>query len=242
MSTVSRVPGIGLIGEKNRRSKWEGLTMRRYVLCALTILLCVTCKPDAPTSDVAELTGSKPSTTVNSLGVVEEKKPLTRGDVEQQVWIAAKLVEENLPANVAQEVMQDARERLNMATAEVRPPYPAKLLVNVTVTSKENYNEQPVAVRGVVYLEDQEVGSFHGVVGANAMDQPFGTEVNVLDFVEAKPQSLLLIAKAEAHLLPPETDQSTVDPLTAKAANEEDVALLLSNPLRINFLNEETSP
>jgi len=216
--------------------------MKRFVLGAFALLLCVGCKPDAPTSDVAELTGSKPSTTVNSLGVVEEEKPLTRGDVEQQVWIAAKLVEENLPPNVTQEVMQDPREHVNMAIAEVRPPYPAKLLVDVTVTAKENYNEQPVAVRGMVYLEDKEVGSFHGVVGANAMQEPFGTEVNVLDFVKAKPESILLIAKAEAHLLPPETDELTVDPLTAKADNEEDVALLLSNPLRINFLSEETSP
>ncbi|MCK5642982.1 MAG: hypothetical protein KAJ19_19400, partial [Gammaproteobacteria bacterium] len=65
--------------------------------------------------------------------------------------------------------------------------------------------------------------------------------IDLLADLEELPTTMLVIAEAEALLMPAGTDAAKLDPRTAET-DESNTATLFSNPIRVNFETEAPAP
>ena len=80
--------------------------------------------------------------------------------------------------------METKRDRLAMATITVRPPYPEKLMVTLTVKPNVSFEKQPVVVRGKMRRDEQPMGPEYATVvaeGGPAAKSAVKFECNVLE-------------------------------------------------------------
>lgn len=165
------------------------------------------------------------------------------GDVEQLVRIAATLAEQSATPLLEEDRMESFREELLLSTIDVKPPHPKELWLHFNVTATEPFRIQPVVARARVYRDDEEIGQFQTIVGqyAGNVILPEGAVVpqmdfqfNVLEGLPVLPDTMLVHAEAELSLMPPGTNQDSLDPATA-STDPEFTTTKRSNPVRINF-------
>jgi len=170
------------------------------------------------------------------------------GDVEQRVRIAGTLADhERENPRVAVRELITPHDVFTLSTITVHPPFPEELWVEFSVTTPENWEENPVVLHTTVLREEEPIGDFYTMLGEHAQRDTHpergewldrNLEVNALEGLEEVPETLLLVAEARAHLMPIGTREEGLDPLTAEAP-EDRRTVVISNPVRINFVSEE---
>ena len=119
-------------------------------------LCCVSLPVTAALIALPGCSGAKPEAPKAAETAVQPVQPpaapvvpgLDIGDVEAGVVVSATVPPEAISEQVAVDNMETARKRLSMATVTVKPPYPAKLTLRVTLSPQVSYEKQPVVVRG----------------------------------------------------------------------------------------------
>jgi hypothetical protein len=161
---------------------------------------------------------------------------LNIGDVEAGVVVSATVPPEAITGQVLVDNMETARKRLSMATITVKPPYPAKLTVRVTLAPQVSYEKQPVVVRGKLRRDEQPIEPEYstlvtkgGPLGNSAVKYDF----DVMQGLATPPDTMLVYARFDAYLMPKDTPVTGIDPKTAQSDQHTE---LLSNPVRINFV------
>ena len=158
------------------------------------------------------------------------------GDVEAGVVISATVPPDDISGQVSVDNMETARKRLSMATVTVKPPYPAKLTIRVTLSPQVSYEKQPVVVRGKLRRDEQPVEpEFSTIVtkGGPIGDNVIKYDFDVLQGLASPPDTILVYARFDAYLMPKGTPAMGLDPKTAASDLHTE---LLSNPVRINFV------
>ena len=204
------------------------------VAVALLVLpACSGSKPEAPKPAPAPADASKG---VQPPLAAPVEPSLNVGDVEAGVILSATVPPEAITTGITVDNMETKRDRLAMATITVRPPYPEKLMVTLSIKPNVNFEKQPVVVRGKMRRDEQPMGSEYAAViaeGGPAAKNAVKFECNVLEGLSTVPESMLVYARLDAFLMPAKTPASALD---AKTATSEQHTELLSNPVRINFV------
>ena len=179
-------------------------------------------------------TPDEPETTYPQL---PEDAPFNIGDVEQQcIHIEADLAPQSASPSIVVEKSEDRLKVLKIVTIDVSPPYPEELWLTYRVKSKKDLADHPVALRAKVIADDREVGSFSLVLAEGAMKNTFEKQVNVLEGLDAVPESIGVRVAPLAVLFPEGTDPATIDPETAET-DEMSEAIYFAF-VRVNFLPE----
>jgi len=158
------------------------------------------------------------------------------GDVEAGVVVSATVPAEAITDQVSVDNMETARKRLSMATVTVKPPYPQKLIVRVTLAPQVSYEKQPVVVRGKLRRDEQPIEpEFSTIVskGGPIGDNTIKFDFDVMQGLSAPPDTMLVYARFDAWLMPKGTPPTGLDP---NSANSDQHTVLTSNPVRINFV------
>ena len=161
---------------------------------------------------------------------------LNIGDVEAGVVISATVPPEAISDQISVDNMETARKRLSMATITVKPPYPAKLTVRVTLAPQVSYEKQPVVVRGKLRRDEQPIEPEYSTVvtkGGPVGDTAVKYDFDVMQGLATPPDTMLVYARFDACLMPKGTPVTGIDPKTAQSDQHTE---LLSNPVRINFV------
>ncbi len=174
----------------------------------------------------------------------EEQLPLTIGDVEGKVFMTANIAQESRAANIDIQELVSRNERVHLRTITVTEPFPESLLCEFQLTSEQNFPDNPVAIRGRILRDEDEIGNFVAVLGEHAVRRivldienlpSLKYQFDVLESLDTIPETMLVVAEFEAMLTPTGTDESTLDPATIQVSNANS-NILRSNPLRINFV------
>jgi hypothetical protein len=158
------------------------------------------------------------------------------GDVEAGGVISATGPPEAITDQVSVENMETARKRMSMATVTVKPPYPQKLIIRVTLAPQVSYEKQPVVVRGKLRRDEQPIEpEFSTMVakGGPIGDTTIKYDFDAMQGLAAPPDTMLVYARFDAYLMPKGTPPTGLDPKTAQSDQHTE---LLSNPVRINFV------
>jgi hypothetical protein len=218
--------------------------MKNWLALVLTLSLLAGC--------TAEQTGDRPPTMAGTgmadtrqgeeeVGRSPELKDI--GDAEQLSRIAATLAERSQSPLVEEKTMESPREEIVLSTVQVEQPFPAELWIKFSNRATQSFETQPIVVRARVFRDNEEIGQYQTVLGKyatgwqQAVDTPqlpLEFEFDVLAGLPALPDTMLVHVEAELSLMPPGTDEATLDPATATAAVDL-VTVKRSNPVRINF-------
>lgn len=174
----------------------------------------------------------------------EEPLPLTIGDVEGKVFMTANIAQDSLASNINVEELISRNERVHLRTITITEPFPQSLVCEFHLISEQNFPDNPVAIRGRILRDEDEIGSFVAVLGEHAVRRmvldvealpSLKFHFDVLENLDAIPDTMLVVAEMEAMLTPTGTDESTLDPATVQvsSANRN---IIRSNPIRINFV------
>ena len=203
----------------------------RILSALLLVAVLAACNP-APRTNAAK--GSSVAPKAETSGVTAEKKSMDIGDVESVLHIVATLAARSAAPNIKVEEMKDSRNHLDLTTLTIGPPDPKEVYVSFRVEASKPLTEGPVALRAKILRDNQEIGSFATLLGADAVNQPYEQAVNVLAGLEAVPDTFLVHVQAEVILLPAGTDPATVDVRTV-SGTPDSTGAVLSNPVRVNF-------
>ena len=160
---------------------------------------------------------------------------LNIGDVEAGIIVAATVPPEGLSPQVAVENMETKRDRLAMSTITVKPPYPEKLTLRVTLTPKVSYVKQPVVVRGKLRRDEKPLEpEFSTVVseGGPTLATTIKCDFDIMQGLATPPETMLVYAQFDAYLMPMDTPITGIDPKTSQSDQHTE---LLSNPVRVYF-------
>jgi len=209
--------------------------MRSAVVAALALWILAACSGEAPTGTEAPGEEAPAAESAPEAADIE----VTAGDVEQKIYTNATIMEPDRGPTVKVDEVADARGRINLVTVDVYRPYPEQLPVTFRTVSMRNWMDTPVAIRGKVVAEGRPETFAETLVvyGKEAARNDLETKVDLMQALPEPPDTLLLLWKADAVLLPRGTDEATVDPATA-TASEERTTQLMSNAVRVNFHDE----
>ena len=177
-------------------------------------------------------------------------EPLDIGDVDSGIFIHGLLAPESASDTVTADYIETLRGTLSLTTITVKEPFPDQLLVRFELKARRNFPGRPVVIRARAYRGKSEVigAEYACVLGSDAQvpargpnQEPFthAYTVNVLEGLEAIPDTLLVHGQADAWLMPEGTSETLVDP---KSATSPDQVPLVGNPVRINFVKAEAAP
>lgn len=156
------------------------------------------------------------------------------GDVVAHLELAVALdVRSNLPSLKNTESLTK-KDILAMVIIDVSPPIPEELWMGVRVISGKNFPGTLVLVKGSIFVEGKEVGSFAHVMGAEAREQTMLTTFDLMEVLDEVPETLLIHATAKVSVFEGD-DESAIDPATAVAPAGK-TSVIESNPARINFI------
>ncbi len=207
-------------------------------------LCCVSLPVTAALIALPGCSGAKPEAPKAAETAVQPVQPpaapvvpgLDIGDVEAGVVVSATVPPEAISEQVAVDNMETARKRLSMATVTVKPPYPAKLTLRVTLSPQVSYEKQPVVVRGRLRRDEVPIEpefstlvTKGGLIGDNTIKYDF----DVMQGLATPPDTMLVYARFDAYLMPKDTPATGLDPKTAQSDQHTE---LLSNPVRVNFV------
>ncbi|HNR30199.1 MAG TPA: hypothetical protein PKI11_04875 [Candidatus Hydrogenedentes bacterium] len=179
--------------------------------------------------------------------VVVAPREMDIGDAESAIAIEGRLAPGSAP-NVTVDNLEGRNKVVVMSTITVRPPAPAELWIEYTVSSTIGFPSRPVALRctamRAIGEEETPLARFGTVLGKDAhlpetMAQPGGPprsfRVNALEGLDEPPESMLLHTTGELLLLPPGTDVDAVDAETAAALPNDTSSAIQTNPVRVVF-------
>lgn len=158
------------------------------------------------------------------------------GDIEAALEMEAMLADQSAMPNVKEDKLINAKKVLDMSTITVTEPAPSELFVSFQTKARGLSQDTPVVVRGKVMRDKEELDTFSFMMAGGAAGSRNEFKVNVLKGLAPPPQTMLLNATAEVLLLPKGTDPAGVDPATVQVP-DSDTGSILSNPVRINFVN-----
>lgn len=179
-----------------------------------------------------------------------KQPPLDIGDVDSGIFIHGILDPDSASETVTADYIETLRGTLSLTTITVREPFPEQLRVRFELKAKRNFAGRPVVIRARAYRGDNEaIGEEYAcVMGSDAQNPVSGPDkepftpaytVNVLDGLEAIPDTLLVHGRADAWLMPEGTAEGLIDP---RSAVSPDQVPLMGNPVRINFIKAEPAP
>jgi hypothetical protein len=160
--------------------------------------------------------------------------PTTVGDVEANVLLSARLADQSRSDNIRVKELQSRNETLHLVTIDISEPVPQELWLDCTTFCKTAFKKRPVAVVGKIMAEDRVIGEFSAAFGKKSHEEKVKVTVDAFKGLDTIPETMLVIAKAKASLLPEGTVFEEIDPLTAEA-KPDDTTYLQSNPVRINI-------
>jgi len=173
---------------------------------------------------------------------------LNVGDVEQQTWIVADVALKSQTESVSIDALEDARKKLNLVTVTVTPPHPESFWVDIRLNTLRSFETNPVVLRarysvsaeypGEEEAVEVEMPGFMEVVSEQVHKSSI-EQIDILAQLPGVPETLLFKVEADAILSKYGTDAASLDPETAEAPPAR-TTTLLSNPLRVNFVSEET--
>lgn len=176
--------------------------------------------------------------------------PLDIGDVDSGIFIQGILDPKSESETVTAEYIETLRDTLSLTTITVREPFPEQVLVRFELKAKRNFEGRPVVIRARAYRGDNEVigEEYACIMGSDARNPVRGPDnvpfthaytVNVLEGLDAIPETMLVHGRADAWLMPEGTVETLIDP---KSATSPDEVPLIGNPVRVNFIKAETDP
>lgn len=198
----------------------------------------ISCGSPTPTAEPAEQLGP----TVPGQGNAETNPTETRldiGDVEAHVSVAVRLHSDSQSGNIVDEEAWSRRQRLAMATVDVGKPYPDELWASVEINSRHAFTTEAVLLTSRVIVAGEEVARFTNVLGADAASRTIRHKVDVLENIDTLPETMLVRVETDATLYLDKTPED-IDPETAERP-EEWSAVLQSNPMRVNFVDNNTN-
>lgn len=175
---------------------------------------------------------------------VQEPQPLTIGDVESKVFMVADVAETSQGPNIEVDTLESRNERVQLRTINVAAPHPESLVIEFHLVSEQNFPDNPVAILGRIMRDDEAIGDFEAVLGAEAVRRlavnpeelpSLYYYFDVLEGLDDIPETMLVVADLDAKLTPTGTEEATLDPASVAVASANR-SVLRSNPLRINFL------
>lgn len=215
------------------------MTYRAALAALFTALTLTACSgPQSPPPDETTAETAEPiANTIDSSAV-------DIGDVEQGLWLQAHLSGISLGSDVTEEILDDARGKINLVTANVSGGVPASLSLDLSVIPTRTFPDTPVVVRPVCtvkmeYGEGADTSTVEfpltkRVISNQTPTVPITESVDLIPHLEGTPTSVLVIMKAEVLLSPFGTLEPDVDPETYSVTPELQ-SEIVGNPLRINF-------
>ncbi len=226
--------------------------MNTRLLCLLlSVVMIVACSGrDDPDREAPVPEASQQVTLPHGTAVGAEGRPIDLGDVDSGIMINGTLAPEAQSDAVAADYIETMRGTLSMTTITVHPPYPEELSILFELVSTRAFEERPVVVRARAYRDQEtplgeEYASLMGKdaatipVDAAGRLQPRQFVVDALEGLDAIPETMLLHVQADAWLMEAGTVEELIDPRTATSPER---VTLLSNPVRINFVEPDPLP
>lgn len=213
-------------------------------MAALALLALTLCGCGEKQLVVSDL----PATSDSSLAALPaDTTKVEVGDVEATVDVELTLVPGSTQG-VAVEELRNAKQKLNSLTVSLSGSQPAELWIRALLKTNENFPTRPVALRGKVFREitkgsPEEVFTFQTVLDgfsssnrrvADGKYFPMEFLADIRKELPTLPSTMLVYAEVEVIMSPTGTDPTTIDPATY-TSGPEDVGILLSNPVRINY-------
>ena len=178
-----------------------------------------------------------------------ERPPIDLGDVDSGVFIRGVLAPQSQSPSVTAESIETLRGTVSLTTITVREPFPERLMVRFEVTANRIFEERPVVVRARAYRNENEVigDGAAWVLGREATILPRDEAgnpvqraytVDVLEGLDAIPDTMLVHGRADAWLMPVGTVETLLDP---RVADSSERVPLMGNPVRINFVRTDAA-
>lgn len=203
--------------------------MYRLLLAMLAVGVLVGCSDESTSKDPDSQNSDAP------LLMMNQSTQLTYGigDAETTISLNVRLSDSMNRAGLSYREVETKKYELAMAELTVSKPYPEKLLVVVDVGNRNDFEGYAVQVKPRLFIDDREVATFGFVYGADAKRGQRNFEVDLMEYLDEVPATLLVHARARIHLfMSTDPAEVTIDtPLSAGSQSAEK----LSNPLRVNF-------
>ncbi len=205
--------------------------------CAAALALLLLAAGCSPKPSRADLDGAAPKP---APAEAPPAKPVVNiGDAESSILVIAKAAPEAASPTVQVEEVNTARHRLAMVNINVRPPWPATLPIQVTIESQVSFEERPVVLRGGPVRDDTPLPAQQPLLVQQPLRKgaadPVQYTFNALEGLAQPPETMLLVVKLDAFMLDSAAQAAGLDPATFTS---ETRTLLMSNPVRVNFLKE----
>lgn len=214
-----------------------------FILCVATALLSgcgdLNQKPEPKVADTNEASTVKPAQEVPK--VASKTLKLDIGDVESYIQFKIVPAPESLTEQVKANIIERASGGINLVTLDVYPPYPQALWLDCNLHATHMFTGQPVVLRGIILRDEAVIGDISGIMG---VDQVVKISIDADKKIDAlfglgdMPDSILIHGETEALLMPVGTDTDSLD-TNAPESSADAKTLIMSNPVRINFLKEK---
>jgi len=210
--------------------------------------LLVGCSGGSQDRDPAEILASGPRGARTNTAAVPEPvlaPELNIGDVEAMVRLSLKAPAEQFPPTAEVEPMETRKGHLAAWYVTLKPPYPPTIQVTLDLNVMREFTKRPVIMEIELLRDDQPFGvSWRTLItrhmpqpGAEAPDGPRSFQADVLQGMTAPPESMLVVARARAVLVPKGADPASLDweHFDLNSVPAEDRTIMYSNPVRITF-------
>lgn len=188
---------------------------------------------------------AEPDETAAAVPAAAAVQAVDIGDADQGIWLQLQLSTDTADGqNVTQDIGMDQARKIYLVTANVVGDLPPILTLDASVYPARDFPNDPVALRQSLKVEIEYDDGREKVVKTIplpsmvvAKQTPtfhITEKINLLEHLDGKPKTMLLIAKGEIVLHENGTDPDAIDPDTATGPPER-TGSLQSNPLRINF-------
>lgn len=161
------------------------------------------------------------------------------GDVQFHLTPQLTVSQRSLGPAVDERQYQSQFKHLTRAEATVST-MPEELWLNLAFNGASKWPGYAVVVNATVFADQRPLESFQYVLTPDTLTRRQNFEFDLLQHLEQIPPTVLVHAEAQ-YILVKTDDPAAVTPDTVTAA-DGDVAEKVSNPLRVNFPVQETTP
>lgn len=156
------------------------------------------------------------------------------GDVETSLHLSLTISGKSDLTNVEIEEKQTKKYQVALVNAQVRKPYPEKLILNLEIRAVDNFIGHAVQIVPHFYFDEVDVVLDGFVYGGAGTIGWRNIQIDVFEHLKKDASTTLIHAELELSLFL-NTDVSEVTPETPPTPLTQSVTSL-SNPVRIDFL------
>ena len=156
------------------------------------------------------------------------------GDVETSLDMVLILDETVDLTNVRFEEFRTKKKDLAKIDIIVQKPYPEELNLLLQIKSFDNFTGHAVQLRPHIHLDGKDIALEGFIYGSRAVLERHEFKVNVFEYIEGDPSSILVHAELEITLFL-DTDESEIT-LETPPTEKVQTVRKLSNPVRIDFV------